>query len=72
MESSEETIIPAPIAPKQPETSPANGKYTVEEATNKIRQLVEDLKNNGINIKADEMNFGKTYQVILKIDKDQQ
>jgi len=51
---------------------PASSNYTIEEATTKIRNLVEDLKNHGINIKSDEMNFGKTYQVILKIEKDQQ
>ena len=45
-------------------------KYTIETATEKIRALVEDLKNHGIKINSDEMNFGKTYQVILKIDKE--
>ena len=49
----------------------SNDKYTVETATEKIRLLVEDLKNHGIKINSDEMNFGKTYQVILKIDKEQ-
>ena len=58
-------IEPTPIAP------PTNDKYTIDDATSKIRNLVDDLKNHGINIKCDEMNFGKTYQVILKIDKEQ-
>ena len=43
--------------------------YTVDEAMNKIRDLVRDLENHGINIHKDEMNFERTYQVILKIDK---
>ena len=70
MENNEESVTP--IAPSQPESIQTSDKYTVDDATNKIRQLVEDLKNHGINIKSDEMNFGKTYQVILKIDKEQQ
>ena len=45
--------------------------YTIDEATDKIRKLVEDLKSHGIKINSDEMNFGKTYQIILKIDKEQ-
>ena len=43
--------------------------YTVDQATEKIRSLVDDLKNHGININADEMNFPKSYQVIIKIEK---
>ena len=43
--------------------------YTIEEATSKIRDLVEDIKVHGINISADEMNFAKSYQIIIKIDK---
>ena len=31
--------------------------------------LVEDLKNHGIDINADEMNFPTSYQVIIKIQK---
>ena len=45
-------------------------KYSVEEATEKIRKLVEDLKNHGIDINADEMNFPTSYQVIIKIQKE--
>ncbi len=46
-----------------------NNKYTIEEATNKIRDLVTDLKEHGIKINTDEMNFEKSYQMIIKIDK---
>ena len=45
-------------------------KYSVEEATEKIRKLVENLKNHGIDINADEMNFPTSYQVIIKIQKE--
>ena len=44
-------------------------KYTVEIAKDKINNLVEELKNHGIDINADEMNFPTSYQVIIKIQK---
>ena len=44
--------------------------YTIEEATGKIKDLVDDLKSHGVNIHADEMNFPKSYQIIIKIDKE--
>ncbi len=44
-------------------------KYSIDEATNKIRDLIEDLKKHGIEASADEMNFEKTYQIIIKIEK---
>ena len=43
--------------------------YTVDDAMNKIRDLVRDLEAHGISIHKDEMNFERTFQVILKIDK---
>ena len=43
--------------------------YTVDQATEKIRNLVEELKQHGISINADEMNFPTSYQVIIKIEK---
>lgn len=46
-----------------------SNNYTIDEATDKIRLLIEDLRNHGININADEMNFPKSYQVIIKINK---
>lgn len=43
--------------------------YSIETAINKIKELVEDLKNHGIELKTDEMDFEKSYQVIIKIAK---
>ena len=45
-------------------------KYSLENAKDKIRDLVEELKNNGININIDEMDFEKSYQIIIKMDKE--
>lgn len=49
--------------------STEGSNYTVEEATNKIRDLVNDLKEHGIKVNTDEMNFEKSYQIIIKLDK---
>ena len=46
-------------------------KYTIEEATSKIRDLIKDLENHGIKVNTDEMNFEKSYQIIIKLDKTQ-
>ena len=43
--------------------------YTEDEAIQKVRDTIADLKAHGINVSADEMDFPKSYQVILKIDK---
>ena len=51
-------------------TSDSEDKYSIEEATAKIRELVSDLKEHGIKINTDEMNFEKSYQIIIKIDKN--
>ena len=47
-----------------------NSDYSMEEAKEKINNLIEDLKNHGINISSDEMDFATTYQIIIKIDKE--
>lgn len=45
-------------------------KYSIEIAQNKIKQLVEELKDHEITISCDEMDFPETYQVIIKITKE--
>ena len=47
-------------------------KYTIDDAKTKIKELVQDLEAHGINIKSDEMDFEKSYQVIIKIDKTEE
>ena len=54
-----------------PEITTTHETYTIEMATAKIKELIEDFKNHGISVTADEMNFPKSYQVIIKIDKPQ-
>ena len=50
--------------------SEENREYTIEEATSKIRDLADELKRHGIDITIDEMDFDKSYQVIVKINKE--
>ena len=47
-----------------------NNEPTAETAKEKIKELVEELKQEGINISSDEMNFNQSYQIIIKIDKN--
>ena len=58
-----------------PNLAPVNGtvdtKYTIEESVEKIRELVKELEKHGITATTDEMNFDKSYQIIIKIDKTQ-
>lgn len=51
-------------------SEPSNKNYTIEEATEKIRNLVADLKDHGIKVNSDEMDFEKSYQIIIKIEKE--
>ena len=44
-------------------------QYSIDTAIEKIKELVEDLKAHGIELKTDEMNFEKSYQVIIKLAK---
>ena len=46
------------------------GAFTTEEAMNKIRALVKELEQHGVPVKTDEMNFDKSYQIIIKIEKN--
>ena len=43
--------------------------YSIDDAVKKVKELVADLKEHGIAIHADEMDFEKSFQVIIKIDK---
>ena len=47
-----------------------NANYTMEEAKSKVRELINDLRDHGIKISSDEMDFSTTYQIIIKIEKE--
>ena len=64
--------IPQENTPDEKNTSESDEEYNVNTAIDKIHRLIEELKSHGIKINADEMDFPKSYQVILKIEKDNQ
>ena len=64
-------LPPSIINPTESTPEASLDKYTIEEATNKIKDVIEDLKNHGIKVTADDMDFEKSYQVIIKIDKSE-
>ena len=53
----------------QPLAEPTQAKYNIPQATNRIRELVKDLEDHGIKVSTDEMDFEKSYQIIIKLDK---
>ncbi len=67
-EEKEETPELKPLKSFDAETN----NYTIEQATDKIRALVKELIEKGVKINTDEMNFEKSYQIIIKIDKTEE
>lgn len=61
--------INSAINPIDNSISTENKKYTVDEAVEELKKTIEKLKENGIKIDLNEMNFDKSYQMIIKIDK---
>lgn len=47
-----------------------NDTYTVEEAIEELKKTIAKLKEKGIKVDTNEMNFDKSYQMIIKIDKE--
>lgn len=43
--------------------------YSIKDAIELIRNLVTDLNNHNLNANMEEMDFSKSYQVIIKLDK---
>ncbi len=65
--------VPNPPAPAMemgiPEIAVLPTTNGIEDAMKKIRDLVSELKTQGVSIHADEMDFEKSFQVIIKVDK---
>jgi len=47
-----------------------NQPMTIDRAKEKINNLVKELQEHDLKIKADEMDFEKNYQIIIKIEKE--
>ncbi len=44
--------------------------FSLKDAVSSIRESVESVRNKGFMIKVEEMDFERTYQIVVKIDKD--
>lgn len=55
---------------QQPELNQKkNEQFTVQKSIDMVRSLVEELQRHGVKVDIDEMNFSKSYQIIIKLDK---
>ena len=68
--------MPAEFSPLEinptinPISAPEKEKYTVEEAVEEIKNTLNKIKEKGIKLDMNEMSFDKSYQMIIKIDKE--
>ena len=44
--------------------------FTIETATKKINELIDEIKKHGIDINSNIMDFEKSTQIIIKIEKN--
>ena len=49
--------------------SKKSDQFTVQQSIDMVRNLVEELNRHGVKADIDEMNFSKSYQIIIKLDK---
>ena len=54
---------------KQTSNFKKNEQFNIQKSIDMIRNLVEELRNHGVAADIDEMNFSKSYQIIIKLDK---
>ena len=54
---------------KQTSTFKKNEQFNIQKSIDMIRNLVEELRKHGVAADIDEMNFSKSYQIIIKLDK---
>ena len=45
-------------------------EYNIQQMVNEIRKTLKELESHGAKIDTDEMNFENQYQILIKIDKD--
>lgn len=51
-------------------STPDNKKLSVKEAIDKIQENIKELEKAGVNIDSDEINFENSYQIVIKINKN--
>ncbi len=52
------------------ETNQTPEKYNLQTAISKIKSTVEEIKQGGIDMQFNELDFDKSYQIIIKINKE--
>ena len=45
-------------------------EYNIQQMVNEIRKTLKELESHGAKIDTDEMKFENQYQILIKIDKD--
>lgn len=60
-----------PITTNNDENKPTSdvSDYSIKDVVNEIRDLSAKIQSKGFSIRLDEMDFEKSYQIIVKIDK---
>lgn len=64
-----ETETPTEEKQQPVEIDTVDGKYTIQTAVEKARHLVQELNEHDLPTDIEEMNFNKSYQIIIKIEK---
>lgn len=62
--------VPKPKAPTIEELLGDEELFSLRDAVSEIRKSVESVRSKGFIIKVEEMDFERTYQIVVKIDKD--
>lgn len=44
--------------------------YTVEDAVNEIKSIITKIQNKGLKVTTEDMDFENTYQITIKLDKN--
>ena len=68
-------FLSSPTINKEEEKPKATGEdreeiFTIETASKKITELTEEIKKHGIDISSNVMDFEKSIQIIIKIEKN--
>ena len=45
--------------------------YSMQQAIEEVRALIDKLEKSGVKVEKDEMDFDKNYQIVIKLLKDE-
>ena len=61
----------SPAVANPVEATPVSSTYTVDDAVNDLKDTINKIREKGIKLDINEMNFDKSYQMIVKIEKEE-